>query len=288
MHKVSVTYHRAGSTGPAHGRIDRTLPERWSELRPAQVWRCMDMIIRGCTRREILDYLLHLPGFITDLMEAGALYDLIQCIDWMQLDTTSATPIAPYIETHRRRFYLPTARLAYSTCREYMMLDSLFDQYRSEPSDELEIRIIALMVRPWSGQDGHYPDQRVSIIAEEETIGWRAEIEALPEAIRAYLMTLICAMRRSVFDAYGDYLFEQPPADPEETGVDPSELEDDTGINLGWMGAFLDVAADGVFGTFDQVLDAQFHDVAAHMCRKIDEARRRRIDDQHARIRAQS
>jgi hypothetical protein len=44
------------------------------------------------------------------------------------------------------------------------------------------------------------------------------------------------------------------------------------GVNFGWDGVFLEVAKDGVFGTYEQVLNSRFHDVMLYSVKKYEDA----------------
>jgi len=50
------------------------------------------------------------------------------------------------------------------------------------------------------------------------------------------------------------------------------EAKGGTNINFGWDGLFLEIAKDGVFGTYEQVLASKFHDVMIYSIKKYEEA----------------
>lgn len=288
MEHVRISYKAADASGPPRGSLERTLPSGWQDLTPEQAWYCMNILMRGLPRRQLVEYLLQLPAWIQAQLDPAHLYELLRCITWMEIDPLSPVPIASYIESEGQRLYLPTARLEYSTCREYMMLDTLWEEYHAGQGElhDIETRLIALLLRPAGYSPYAAADPRVIIRSEAELAPWLPAVRALSESTRVYVITLIGALRRDVYETYHDYLFtDTPPSIIAEE--DPSEQAPATdGLNLGWMGAYLDVAADGIFGTYDQVLDALFHEVCAHMMRKVDETRRRRIDQDHAALRA--
>lgn len=289
-----------GSDGPYRGTLDRQLPEQWSDLTPAQVWHCMDLIITGAPRRQILDYLLELPAFMEELLSPAEVYDLLRVITWMQLDPASPSPVAPYIETESHgRLYLPLAKMEYTTCREYMLVDQVYEEYIQAQDPEVEMRLIALMLRPAGPSPYMASDPRILLQSEEHAAQWLPAVRELPDSIRVYMATLISAMRRYIYDTYHHWLFSPSSGVPLEegqtqrqlgqgvpSGAPPEDIEEEeSGLNFGWLGAFMDVASDGLFGPFEQVLDAQFHHVCIHMTRKVEEARLLRIEHDHARIR---
>lgn len=282
-----------GSSGPYRGRMDRLLPEQWDDLSPEQVWYCMDMLINGAPRRQILDYLLHLPSFMAELITEAEIYDLLRVIAWMQLDPASTSPVAPYIDVPGHgRLYLPQPKMEFTTCREYMLIDDVWGEYIGSQDPEVEMRLIALMARPAGISPYMVSDPRVLLQSEQQCASWMPAIRALPGSTRIYIVTLISAMRSYVYTTYKDWLFSSLSGEGQTgtdgQGVTPEEEEEPTdGISLGWLGAFMDVAADGLFGTYDQVLDAEFHAVCLHMIRKVEQARLLRMEHDHARIRHQ-
>jgi hypothetical protein len=301
MHSISIAYKAAGSDGPARRHIDRTLPSRWQDLKPEQAWQSMDMIIRGCPRRQLTEHLLQLPVIIQELLSREEMYDLQRCLTWMEIDAASITPIAPYIDIpddgshavptlESRRLYLPTDRMATTTLLEYLLVDEVYTQYIAEDQDqERELRLVALVCRPAGPSPYSTADPRVQLLTMEQTDEWMPLVRQMPESIRVYVVTLISAFRKFVYDTYGHWLFGSDPIKPrgdetdETVGIKPP---DDDELNFGWYGVALDVAGDGTFGTYDQVLHSLFHSVAMHMVRKIDEARRLSIERDHAAARS--
>ena len=114
------------------GRISRSLPSAWADMIPGDAWRYMDMVMRSVPRGKMIKYLLDLPEVIWRRMSTGEKYDLIQCLNWMDIDHTSTTPIAPWYEHKSKsgevtRFYLPTKQFENVTSREYILIDDLYE-----------------------------------------------------------------------------------------------------------------------------------------------------------------
>lgn len=288
MEQIAVTYSRAGAAGPPRGEIRRTLPSRWEDLTPAQRWICMDMVVRGVSYRQLVEYLLQLPVFIQDRLSDEEVYDLLRCISWMEVDSTCTAPIAPYIDvTGGDRLYLPSDKFASVTCLEYVLLDELYTEYIVDQDPERELRLVAIVARPSGPSDDPASDPRVKLLSIEQTDQWMDTVRRLPESIRVYIITLISANRALVHEQYGHWLFTSTPAVvPDQDGGEIDTQPSDSGLNFGWWGAYLDVAADGVFGTYDQVLHTAFHTVCMHMVRKVEAARLRQQEHDHARARA--
>lgn len=288
MQQIAITYSAAAADAPPRGVIRRTLPSRWEDLTPQQVWHCMDMVIHGQSLGQISEYLLQLPAFIQDRLTDEEIYDLLRCISWMEVDTTSTAPIAPYIDVKGgERLYLPSAMFANVTAMEYVLLDEKYAQYIVDQDPEIELRLVSIVLRPAGPSPDPASDPRVKLLSIEQTDQWIDTVRRLPESIRVYIITLISANRAMVHEQYGHWLFSSTPtAVTDQDGGEIDTQPTESGQDFGWWGAYLDVAADGVFGTYDQVLHTAFHDVCMHMVRKVEAARLRKQEQDHARARA--
>ncbi len=288
MQQIAITYSAAAADAPPRGVIRRTLPSRWEDLTPQQVWHCIDMVIRGQSLGQVAEYLLQLPAFIQDRLTDEERYDLLRCISWMHIDTKSTAPAAPYIEMKGGdRLHMPSDKFASVTCLEYVLLDELYTEYIVDQDPEREHRLVSIVLRPSGPSDDPASDPRVKLLSIEQTDQWVDAVRHLPESIRVYIITLISANRAMVHEQYGHWLFTETPAVvPDQNGGEIDTQPTDSGLNFGWWGAYLDVAADGVFGTYDQVLHTPFHTVCMHMVRKVEAARLRKQEQDHARARA--
>lgn len=247
---------------------------------PDVVWRCMHLLMHAAPRRQIVVELLSLPSQILRMIGTGEMYDLIRCIDWMQIDPRYTKPVAPWID-HRSKFnrvtrlYLPGDDFKNVTGGEYAMLSDLYEEFKEDADSDVESRMIALTLRPAGDTDDPASDPRVRLKSSDQARAWLPIIRALPDSVRAYMTTLISANIAEVYDRYKDWLFTSSSSEDESSG-----------LNFGWWGLFMDVAQDGVFGNFDQVLATPMHTICMHQVRKVDEARRMKEEHDHAMVRA--
>jgi len=266
--------------------MQRLLPAAWSELNSRQAWHCMDIIIRGLPRRRLLEYLLDMPLYMLRRVGTGQMYDLLKCIEWMDIHRSYTHPIAPYIDIivgkSSYRLYLPSAQFSNVTGLEYVLLDDLYKRFIQDRNPEDEVRMISMMLRPSGITPDPASDQRVQLISSKQAEAWAPLVRSLPDSIRAYMTTLISANRDQLHSMYGPWLFSGSGIDTKEGEATPEP----EGLNFGWWGAFLDIAQDGVFGDHDHVLQTPIHTICTHMIRKVDEARRRKQEHDHAMIRS--
>jgi len=279
----------------------RRLPDQWSDMTPDQIWRCIDLLISTTDRSDIVRYLLDLPWPVMRRLHRSQMYDMIQCIDWMQIDQRASSPLAPYIPirdakpwigeaVEYTRLYLPCAQWANVVGMEYALIDDLYHQYidaTPQEAQDIQDRMLAIILRPAGPGDDPYSDPRVRLISTQQTEQWLPDVRALSPGIKAYITLFISANIQYVYDLYQPWLFQRQ-ADPEDTAaVSASSGTGDLGggINLGWWGAFMDCATDGLFGDLDRVYQTPIHTICSHLIRKVDAARHAKIEHDMAMAR---
>lgn len=276
MIKIRITMHSSLVRG---SRVyDTTLPQSWAEVPADKAWKCMEILLSDLPRKKLVKELLSLPASVFARIDTGQMYDLIQAIKWMQVNPESTAPIANYVTVDHTRLYLPGAKFATVSGREYMLLDQLYQKWKeSDWTDALiESQMIALLLRP-RAEEKHASDARVPLQSQAQTESWMKLIEKLKPSVRLTMLYFISANRKFIFDTYGHWLFQDSSQkDQMHEGEDQEmqEPEDDGGVNFGYMGMFMDIAEDGVFGTYEQVLDTSIHTLFAYQVKKVDAFRR--------------
>lgn len=278
---ISIAYSSPYARLWKGGRLDRSLPSAWHELEPRQVWACVDMLMNSAPRKEILRYLLEIPNVVFNRLDTGEIYDLLQCISWMDVDPKSPAPLAPYIDHRSKggkitRLYLPSARFQNVTGREYAMIDDTYAKFIPDYNTDHQSQMIAICVRPEGPEGKEAADPRVPLRSRAQIHEWLPIIRALPESVRTYLTLLISANRQFIHDTWKDWLFTDGGA--EEGGTD--------GLDFGWWGAFMNVAEQRTFGNYDQVLDTAIQTICMYMASKVEAARKLKQDIDHANARA--
>jgi hypothetical protein len=145
--------------------------------------------------------------------------------------------------------------------------------------------MIAYMLRPTGPTADPDSDERVKLTSPDQTKRWLHLVRLLPESIRTYMTMYISACRADIFDRYGEWLFTAS-SDHGSPVTDHEEEAESSGFDLGWHGAFLDIAKDGTFGTYDDVCHTAIHTICIYMSRKVQEARelQQQYDHQQARM----
>lgn len=236
--------------------------------------------MQSAPRRQLVQQLLSIPFKVWEKIDHHQMYDLISTQDWMQLDMQSCEPVAPYIDVKvrrtRERLYLPSANFSNVVGIEYGLIDDMYQEFRPGQDPDIERRMIAVILRPGTSDAGKSTigDPRVKLESKSETEDWLRYIEALPETVRAYITMFISANRADIYDTYKD-LFERPAESSEGAS---------TGVNFGWWGTYMDVAEDGIFGTYDDVLQTSIHNILIHLYRKWDAYQREKRELEHARL----
>lgn len=240
----------------------------------------MHLLMHAAPRRQIVEELLHLPDQILRSIDQDTMYDLIQCIDWMQVDPAGTAPIAPWIEHkskggRRTKLYLPRSGFSTVSGLEYAMVSDLYEQFKEDRNSDVEAKMIAILVRPAGTSEDPAADPRTRLLSSDQAAEWLPLIRSLPDSIRAYITTLISANIHDVYTTFKEWLF-----------VDGDKGEEQEGLNFGWWGMFMDIAEDGTFGTYDQVLATNIHTLCGYQSRKVEEARRQKQEHDHALARA--
>jgi len=238
----------------------------------------MHLLMHAAPRRQIVEELLSLPGEILGRIEISEMYDLIRCIDWMQIDPRDVAPITPWIEhksklNRKTKLYLPGKMFRNVTAMEYAMISDLYDEFKEDQNSDVESRMIAMALRPAGDSDDPASDPRIKLLSSDQAKEWLPLIRSLPDSIRAYMTTLISANIHRIYEQYKDWLF-----------TDPESKEESEGLNFGWWGVFMDIAQDGVFGDYNGVLYTDIHTICAYQIRKVEEARKMRYESQHASV----
>jgi hypothetical protein len=244
----------------------------------------MDYLMRSVPRRELVRVLLDIPAFVFKRIDRGEMYDLLQVIDWMHIDARATKPIAPYYDHvsksgKKTRLHLPADQFKTVSGLEYALIDDLYRAFIKDMDTDIECQMIAIVLRPEGDTPDPAADPRVKLISKDQTREWLPMVRALPESIRTYMTTLISANRVFIHDTYEYWLFPESAA---------GDAADSGGLNFGWWGAYMDVAEDGTFGDYDNVLQTAFHTLCMYMSSKVDKARALKQQHDHAMARSQA
>lgn len=270
-------------TGTLFGRkafsIHRSIPESWGEMDPPAVWKAIDHLITSTDRAPLIRDILNIPPLLLRRIHHGEMYDIIRTLDWMQIDQTSTAPAAPYIATPGCRLYLPCESWANVVGMEYALIDDMYHSYidaDASSAPAIQDDMLSIMLRPAGPSDDPYSDPRTRLVSLQQTHQWRDQISAMPIGIKAYMTLFISANIQFLHDTYGTWLFAkaEDPSDTSSVSASTGTGSLSGGLNFGWWGSFMDIAADGLFGDLDRVHQTPIHTICMHLCRKVDEARR--------------
>lgn len=244
----------------------------------------MAILMDNRPRRLLVKVLLDVPTKVFDHIETAEMYDFIELLNWMQVDVNATVPIAKYIVCGTVKLWLPAAKFSNVSGREYMLIDQLYQKWKDShfTDAQVESEMIAILCRPFAHNDDP-SDKRVPFKSKAQTERWIDLVKNLPPSVRLTVLYLISANRKFIADVYGHWLFEQPSTVTDGETEENNTPESD-GMNFGYMGMFLDIAQDGVFGDYERVLDTSIHTLFAHQVRKVDQYRKekQRMDHQLA------
>lgn len=177
-------------------------------------------------------------------------------------------PLVSSICPRKVTLYFPAEQFTNVTGREYAMMDDMIVNGTSED------RMLAVLCRPTSPDRPHY-DKRIPLTSGEQIAAWLPEVQAIPEEIRTYLHVVFSGYRINLYETYKDWLFPSSAG----SGSDDDKKQESGGLDFGWWGAFISIAKDGVFGTYEQVLNTPIHNICMHLVKEVEESRS--IQEQH-------
>lgn len=216
--------------------------------------------------------LLLLPTSVFRRIDEDLMYDLCQHLKWMEVESFTTTPVAPYIDIktgplNRERLYLPKQRFNDVDGMEYALVDDAYTEIINEQDVQAQLLMIAYILRP--GENG----KRKKLEGPGEIKDWIHLVERLPLSIISYLTSLISLNRQDIYDSYGEWLFNAPASgSDDEEDEDIDDVESDP-LDYRWHTLFMDIAQDGIFGTLDQVYRTSIHTICIYQSRKIQRAR---------------
>lgn len=178
------------------------------------------------------------------------LYFIQDTLQWIE-HPTHEMPF-PFLTIGSLKYYLPGDGFEEATCLQWALADEYFHAMEKDANAVMNLAAV--------------------IITHEVTD--RKDVAAMAAAMRdtdatylAALVSYFAGVKTYVHKMYGSYLFKQADEDDQPRGP-----------QFGWWGVFLSVAESGTFGTYDQVLQTNFHTLCVYLVQKqqeADEARRR-------------
>jgi len=254
-----------------HSTKALSLPSQISALRP-DIWRSADFVDAVLSLDDLrirMAILKYYHPYYFGMMSPVQVSEIIGAWE-LQADYDALAPMPGF-----RYFYLhyvePPRDFATGTLREFIYMDEYLEEIVSgdaslppAPKGESIACLTALLYRRPADHAAalRRDDRRAPLIGRDQVGMWAQTINRHSylrqvQSMQASALLYAIGVKQLVHNLYGSRLFSG---------------EANTSHNLGWMAVAMQVAEQGVFGNYEQVLDTTLHEVLAYMLVKKSEA----------------
>ncbi len=253
-------------------RYEISIPSSWTEVPPAKVLPVMKAMLEGHPPRklclQILRELLPLPASVFYRIKSiDFLERLIPHIEWISNTSMTATPLKA-ISFNGVAYAMPAEDFQNLRLQEYKEADKYYQQILKGDNEALP-RFIAVLLREMEddaaqrlkNNDLRQPFYLADLEARAQTF------KRLPEEVGFYVIQYFTACKVSLYEHY-------PAAFEGGKNTEQSEAS--------WNDALTDVAENGTFGSFQEVLQLRvhiFYEWIAKNKRRIKEQELRELQD---------
>jgi hypothetical protein len=190
---------------------------------------------------------------------------LFLATEWVLPKTDCSTIIVRSFLIKGVEYVAPTAMGSNMSIAEFVVADEQYAEAVKGNPKALQT-LAAIMYRPaetnatLAAKQG---DQRVKFYHVDEA----EQRPQYPDHIHAAALLFFSGVKYWVHNTYGPYIFEEP--DTDDNG-NPIPTGNNT-PNFGWWGILQMVAESQVFGTLEQVYQANLHEICIYLVRKKSE-----------------
>lgn len=246
-------------------RLSFHLPESWSEI-PEHIRFDSVLILSRFRGEEAQLRLLRLWTGIKKNIILGLtpqhLASILRVLDWV-----FAKDAKPYVSTYLHKgvtYYYPSEQFETGTAIEYPIADAYYRDYLEHGNPDDLIKLTATLCRPRKRNEADIiktGDPREILASRDEAEARAKQLTDLPEEVQMMTFLYFDRIKALIHSTYGDYLFK---------GSD--DEQDGGGLNFGWWSTYMDIAETGVFGNYEQVLQANFHTLCMFLAKRKSES----------------
>lgn len=263
------------------------LPTSWSDLPSevvAQVIRQLNQSNPFLARLIVIRYALReVPEKIWNAIGPMDLSEAYNATDWVDFKSSEQimvkdVDVADGLRLGSFHFKYPTLKkekyhwmkpnFEDGTFLDFILCTQYYDQYFQADDEDALLKILAVLARTKVLDKDLNIKTRKKLRVADQLDGWIIPLKNLDPEYGIIALMYVDSVLKFVKETYGPLLFvqeEEESADQDEDALmeKPSSTEP-----LGWYGVAMNVARDGVYGTFDEVLQTPFHDVAAYLVKQ--------------------
>ena len=263
---ISATRRRWWGTQTKEWR--RWLPQSWKDMphhRRFLFWAVALQLGEGALERICIK-LLKLPRWAWRSMDATDRQALSQSLAWMlpKYDCT----VVPFPEFKHRgeTYYMPKAKFENGCCLEFVLADGYYNKYRETGDEEVLLRLVATLCRPASKDKNALlllGDNREQVVTKEQVEARMQRLKGLHPAMQVAVLMYFVGVKEYIANTYW-MLFSAPPVQENEE-EEVQQEETTRGPKFGWWSKFMEVANEGLFGNYDEVLQKRLHLICMHL-----------------------
>ena len=214
------------------------------------------------------------PGRWRRMMSADDQAGILVNLEWFALKSDCSMLPIERMEIDEHTYHMPKPDGGNITCAEFAVCD---DRYKKFVEDGDLVALDQLTAIIWREIDSDTAaanargDIRVKFHTLDEADARIKVLGQVPGEMQTSAMLYFSGLKSWISRVYGSWIFEQPDEDEEGNEIAPDNSD---GPNFGWWGILQGVAESGVFGTLDQVYQANLHEVCIFLVRKRQESDR--------------
>lgn len=230
-------------------RYDISIPTAWEEVPPRQVLPVMKTMMKGYAPRrlflQVLKDILPLPSALFYRIQSVDFVErLIPHIEWMASKPMTATPLRA-IAYQGKVYAMPGPDFENIRLGEYKEADKYYQQMLNGDNTALPMFLAVLLREMEPSQELRLKNGDLRQPFYSGAVPARAEIfEGLPAEVGFYVLQYFTSCKASLHEQY-------------LAAFDSGKSSEHS--DASWNDALTDVAENGTFGNYEQVLQLQVH-----------------------------
>lgn len=272
--EIKITQPRKWGRDKTYSRV---IADAWTDMDDSTRLFCLKMLLAAppppeggdvAAKIQILKHLLNLPKAVFSNLSDEQMSALVDKLDWLTLGAIDA-PLLSQFNHAGLIWLLPRAQFKDGAAIEFPMADQFVMAFSKSGAESDLLKVVGSLATPV--ENGQTKRQ---IIKSREDAEHRADIlRGISIETAMAVLLYFLGIKQFIAEKYGDFLFDDEDDDDDDALVRAAMAHFP---NFGWWGSFLGIAESGVFGTYEQVLQTNFHRVVMFLIEKRKEAKRQK------------
>lgn len=264
--------------------VRRSIPDSWEAVKARRrfgFWK--KLLARPAAVDEILDEIIALPADALALLDAESRALLRSKLDWMPPAPDCQNVPFPSFRHRGRRLHFPQRGFENGRCLEFALAEGYFEAYMTDGEPRQLLLLTATICREakfWKKTRLKTGDIRVELHQPDQIEARADRLKNLPVEYQMAALLFFAGAKKLVAETFPMLFSERPAADSDGDAARVEEESPQNGPKFGWWSKFMEVAAAGLFGDYEAVLQKPFWLVLMHLVdeRERAKAHRREIE----------